>query len=66
MSHQDTKQGWRTGSLTFDELKNILDVCNVKDVETWSEGLTISFVPKDVTGRVWKELKEKMHPITSG
>ncbi len=58
-------QDWDIGSLTFDRLKNILEICNVKDVETWSEGITVSFVPKNVTGKAWKDLKENLHQITN-
>lgn len=52
---------WRNGELMFDA---IITLCNLKDVDTWDEGLTLSFVPKNVTGKAWKELKEKMRQIT--
>lgn len=58
------QSNWGTGCLTFDEIKNILDICNADDVETRIDYLTISFVPKNVTGKAWKELREKMLLIT--
>lgn len=50
---------WENGYLTFDELKNILEVCNVKDVKIKQDCLTISFVAKNATGKAWKELRER-------
>jgi hypothetical protein len=54
---------WDYGSLTFDEIKNILDVCNVNNVKIEQDYLTISFAPKNATGNTWLLLKEKMHQI---
>ena len=61
MTPQNNKS-WEDGSLTFDELRNIIDVCDVSNVETKIDSLHISFVPKDVTGKAWEELREKMLP----
>lgn len=57
------KEDWDIGSFTFDELKNIMDVCNVNNVKIQQDYLSINFVPKNVTGNRWRELKEKMHQI---
>ena len=51
---------WEGGNLTIDDIKNIIEVCHVNNVVVRSEILNISFVPKSVTGKAWKELKEKM------
>ena len=59
--HTEPTQGqgfeWEYGKLMFDD---ILAICDVKDVDWWNEGLTVSFVPKDATGKAWKGLKEKV------
>ena len=55
---------WENGTLTFDSIATIMEVCNVKIVEIRPDSLHISFVPKSVTGKVWRELKEKMLQTT--
>ncbi|MCK9371018.1 hypothetical protein M0R04_13995 [Candidatus Dojkabacteria bacterium] len=55
---------WAYGGLTFDKIKNILEICNVNNVKIEQDYLTISFAPKNVTGNTWVLLKEKMHQIT--
>ena len=56
---------WDYGNLTFDELRNIIEVCDVKDAKMKLNCLTISFVPKDATGDIWEHLKEKMLQVGS-
>jgi hypothetical protein len=55
-----TPAEWVNGSLTFDDVRRIMETCNVKDVELKKDCLTVSFVPKDVTGIHWEDLQEKM------
>lgn len=56
--------GWENGTLTYDILKSILAVCNVKiNLVQTEESFLVSFVPKNVTGKAWKELKEKIIQI---
>lgn len=60
-AEEATESEWEYGKLMFDA---ILSICNLKDADTWDEGLTLSFVPKNATGQAWRELKARMHQIT--
>lgn len=55
------QEDWADGRLTFDDIKNILDICNVNNVKIKQDSLLINFVPKNVIGKVWRELRGKMH-----
>lgn len=59
-----TDSNWDNGELTFDYIRSIVDICNVKDVEIQSESVTVSFVPKNATGDSWKLLQEKILQLT--
>jgi hypothetical protein len=58
------KKDWEIGSLTFNDVKHIMELCDVNNVKINSKDISVSFVPKDVTGKAWRELREKMHQIT--
>ncbi|MEK6884930.1 MAG: hypothetical protein AABY22_35190 [Nanoarchaeota archaeon] len=59
-SEPQEQEEWEYGSLTFDEVRNIMEVCSAKDVKIKQDYLTISFVPDNATGKAWRELKERM------
>ena len=62
LSHSEPiPEDWADGRLTFDDIKNILDICNVNNVKIKQDSLLINFVPKNVIGKVWRELRGKMH-----